>query len=211
MSHNRLALFAAAGIVTAAIIGVLLVTHPNSTGPESPPPGAYRGSAHPGEIRLPAFSLRDQDGTRVSTRDLSDRVVVLTFLDTDCKSSCPIIAGIVGAAIPRLTAAERGRVKALAITVNPAADSRAKVRQFLRDHRAAGSLDFLGGSLSELQPVWQVFQVLAVPESGDADIHSAPVRIYDRRGVWVSTLHPGVDLTPVNLVHDIREALRTSS
>ena len=33
-------------------------------------------------------------------------------------------------------------------------------------------------------------------------------RIFDRGGIWVSTLHAGVDLTPMNLAHDIRVALR---
>lgn len=37
--------------------------------------------------------------------------------------------------------------------------------------------------------------------------HSAPVRIFDSRGVWVSTLHAGVDLTPENLANDLRVAL----
>jgi hypothetical protein len=33
------------------------------------------------------------------------------------------------------------------------------------------------------------------------------VRIYDREGVWVATLHAGVDLSEDNLLHDIRAAL----
>jgi hypothetical protein len=33
------------------------------------------------------------------------------------------------------------------------------------------------------------------------------VRIYDRNGTWVTTLHPGADLTEANLAHDIRAAL----
>jgi hypothetical protein len=37
-------------------------------------------------------------------------------------------------------------------------------------------------------------------------MHSAPVRVYDGRGRWRSTLHPGVDLTPANLAHDLRLA-----
>jgi copper oxidase (laccase) domain-containing protein len=39
-----------------------------------------------------------------------------------------------------------------------------------------------------------------------AAVHSAPVRIYDRRGRWVSTLHAGVESTATNLVHDLRQA-----
>lgn len=35
-------------------------------------------------------------------------------------------------------------------------------------------------------------------------------RIFDRQGTWVTTLHPGADLTPANLAHDVRVALRGS-
>jgi hypothetical protein len=55
--------------------------------------------------------------------------------------------------------------------------------------------------------VWNEFQVLSSLESGHDTLHSAPVRIYDRRGMWVATLHAGADLTEANLAHDIRVAL----
>ncbi|MDQ3876448.1 MAG: hypothetical protein M3322_13050, partial [Actinomycetota bacterium] len=78
---------------------------------------------------------------------------------------------------------------------------------FLRRHRAESALGYLVGPPGALRTVWDSFQVVPSVESGDDDIHSAPVRIYDPDGVWVSTLHPGVDLTPENLAHDLRRAL----
>ena len=156
---------------------------------------------------MPDFALRDQDGKLVTARGLRDRVVVLTFLDTDCRESCPVIAGVIGAAVPRLTRSERTRVTALAVTVNPDADTAARVRAFLRERRAAGALDVLLGTVQELEPVWRSFKVLSAHDSGSADIHSAPVRVYDRSGAWVSTLHAGADLSAANLLHDVRRAL----
>jgi hypothetical protein len=50
--------------------------------------------------------------------------------------------------------------------------------------------------------------VVAAEQTGNADVHSSDARIFDRNGMWVSTLHVPVDLTPANLVHDIRVALR---
>lgn len=41
--------------------------------------------------------------------------------------------------------------------------------------------------------------------------HSAPLRIYDRSGVWVATLHAGVNLSEENLLHDLRAALAADS
>lgn len=46
-------------------------------------------------------------------------------------------------------------------------------------------------------------------ETGNADTHSADVRVFDRNGKWVATLHAGADLTPANLAHDITTALES--
>jgi hypothetical protein len=54
------------------------------------------------------------------------------------------------------------------------------------------------------------FQILSSLESGKDILHSAPVRIYVG-GIWVATLHAGVDLTPANLAHDVRIALARMS
>ena len=50
--------------------------------------------------------------------------------------------------------------------------------------------------------------VLSALDSGDANTHSASVRVFDREGRWISTLHPSVDLTVQNLANDARVALR---
>jgi hypothetical protein len=61
-----------------------------------------------------------------------------------------------------------------------------------------------------MRPVWRRFHILSAVESGNADIHSADARIFNRRGVWVSNLNAGADLTVANVLHDIRQALRSS-
>jgi cytochrome oxidase Cu insertion factor (SCO1/SenC/PrrC family) len=181
-----------------------------SPGPvaSGPPPGPYRGSEPPGDFRIPDFALRDYRGRLIRTRALRGRVVLITFLDTDCRTKCPIIAGEIGSAMRLLTPAERPEVAALAITVNPASDNPRTVRSFLRRRHALGELNFLLGRVQKLRPVWRSFHILAAAETGNADVHSADVRVFDRRGKWVSTLHAGVDLTPGNLAHDLRAAGR---
>ena len=91
--------------------------------------------------------------------------------------------------------------------MQPRLDTPASIRRFLRIRHALGVLDFLIGSVEQLRPVWKAFHVLPAVDTGSADIHSADVRVFDRDGIWVSTMHVGVDLTPANLVHDIRLAL----
>jgi len=180
------------------------------TGLVGPEAGPYRGSVVPGNIRLPAFTLREWNGNRVTSRALRGKVVLVTFLETKCTEACPIIADQIDLGLQRLSASERSRVYALAISTRPADDTPANVREFLRVHRVLRELHYVVGTEARLRPVWRSFYILSALDSGDADTHSAPVRIFNRRGRWVSTLHPQVDLTPANLAHDVRVALRTS-
>jgi cytochrome oxidase Cu insertion factor (SCO1/SenC/PrrC family) len=173
--------------------------------------GPYRGSEPPGRIELAEFALRDQDGTFVRSSALHDKVVVLTFLDSQCTESCPVIASQIGRGFDMLTAEERRGVFVVAISTDPKEDTPASVRLFLRRNRALGKIHFIGGGEPEakLRRVWKRFNILSSLESGEDTLHSAPVRIYDG-GVWAATLHAGVDLTPENLVHDVRVALGPS-
>lgn len=169
--------------------------------------GVYRGSEPAARFELPAFSLRNYDGRLVEAADLHGRVVVLTFLDAQCTDVCPILASQIGRTIDRLSPAEREQVAAVAISTDPDEDTPASIRVFLRQQRALGKLLYLSAPAKELRPLWKQFQILASIDSGADTIHSAPVRIYDREGVWVATLHAGVDLSESNLLHDIRSAL----
>jgi protein SCO1 len=166
----------------------------------------YRGSGPPVDATLPEFTLRDETGRVVKSRALADRAVLVTFLDSQCREACPVIAGQVARGLDLLDAGVRGRVVALAMTTDPSEDTPASARRFLRRYGAEGKLRYLLGSERELRPVWRAFQVLPSVDTGTDDLHSAPVRIYDGDGVWVSTQHAGADLSPENLAHDLRLA-----
>jgi cytochrome oxidase Cu insertion factor (SCO1/SenC/PrrC family) len=175
----------------------------------SPAPREFRGSQPPIRLELPAFSLRDAAGRRMQSADLRGRALLVTFLDTRCRDSCPIIGEQIRQGLARLDDADRRDVTAVAISVQPEDDTPEAVHAYLRRHRLEGRLSYLLGSEAELRPVWSAFQVLPALDSGSSDIHSAPVRVFDRDGVWVSTLNAGADLTPENLAHDLRLALET--
>jgi cytochrome oxidase Cu insertion factor (SCO1/SenC/PrrC family) len=168
----------------------------------------YRGSDVPAGSFLPRFRLRNYTGELVRSDSLREKVVLVTFLESKCVEACPIIAAEIRQGLALLTAAERRQVAAVAVSTHPGDDTPANVRAFVQRHRLVGRLDYLIGSEQELRSVWRKFHILSALESGDADTHSAPIRVFDRDGEWVTTLHPGVDLTPGNLAHDVREALR---
>jgi protein SCO1/2 len=192
-------------VVTAAAIG-FATRYTELTG-NGPAEGAYRGSEPPARFTLPPFELRSYRGPPVASRALKGTVVLLTILDAQCRDVCPILASVVAGTIDRLTMKERRRVRALGITGDPAEDTPAAVRRFLVKRRAVGRLDYLLGTEEQLRPLWTALQILPSLDSGQDSLHSAPLRIYDRNGIWVATLHAGADLSEENLLHDIRAAL----
>jgi cytochrome oxidase Cu insertion factor (SCO1/SenC/PrrC family) len=196
----------------ALAVGLGIATTGDSAGRAgSDGEGPYRGGEAPEGIELVDFALRDHTGELVRSTPLRGEVLVLTFLDSQCTESCPIIASQIGRGLDLLTAEERRRVVAVAISTDPQEDDPGSVRAFLLRHRVLGELHYVGGAEAEskLRPLWKRFNILSSLESGEDTLHSAPVRIYDE-GVWVATLHAGVDLTPANLVHDLRVALRAA-
>ena len=210
---RRLAVLFIAGIVGLVLAAIVVALASNGSGQAgadgAPDSGPYRGSEPPSGIALPTFQLTSYRGTQVTSRELRGSIVLFTLLDSQCTDSCPILASTIARAIDTLTLEERARVRALAVTVDPAEDTPASVSRFLRAQRAQGRLDYLLGTEDELRPFWNALKILPSLDTGNDSLHSAPLRIYDRDGLWVATLHAGADLSDENLLHDIRTALRS--
>lgn len=213
MRQQRLA-FAFAAVLLLLVFGAAAVVvaarrvddQSTSLGP---PPGPYRGSEPPGQIRAADFRLRSYRGGFVSLREHRGKVILLSFVDTKCTESCPIVTSVIAQAYRRLPRDQRAQVAPLLISVEPNADTPANVHRFLA-RRHALALDYLIGTVRQLRPVWKAYGVLAAVDTGNADIHSSDVRVIDRRGIWVATQHVGVDLSAANLAHDALQALERS-
>jgi protein SCO1/2 len=209
-SPQLLVLLAAAFITAAAVVGALFaITRPSAapTATNGPPTGPYKGSEPPPDIEAADFTLRDYRGRLVSMRAQRGKVVLLSFVDSKCTEMCPIVASVMAQAHRRLAPSVRAQVGPILITVSPKVDTPRSVRRFLARLHAL-SLDYLLGTPRELRPVWKAYGILSAFDTGNADVHSSDVRVFDRNGVWVSTQHSGVDLTPANLAADARTALR---
>jgi protein SCO1/2 len=188
----RLALFVTAVL---ALGGAALVVLLAGTGgrPEST---AFAGSIRP-PIPPKDFRLRDQDGRAVSLKDYRGRVVVLTFLFTTCRDTCPLTATQIRGAMDDLGT----DVPALAVSVDPANDTPERARQFLFKRGLGGDrMRFLLGSRAQLAPVWKSYGIQPQGEHFD---HSAYVLLIDRRGRQRIGF-PVAQLTPEALAHDIR-------
>ena len=207
-----LALAVGAVIAVGALAGALALAIDGDSQRQGVEPlndqGPYRGSEPPGTNGLPDFALRTYDGRTVRSVDLRGKVLLLTFLDSQCTEACPILASQIAQGLDRLDADERREVVAVAISTDPAEDTPQSVRTFLDKQGALGKLLYLTRPAGEIRTLWKRFNILSSDESGSDTLHSAPLRIYGRDLVWAATLHAGVDLNPDNLVHDVRVALK---
>jgi cytochrome oxidase Cu insertion factor (SCO1/SenC/PrrC family) len=184
-------------LVIAALLGALAVVLGFVLTREDDEP-SFRGSVPPEGLTLPT-AVADSPG-------VAGKALAVTFLDTQCTEACPIAASQVAEAM-RLLGEDRGSALALAFSVDPLNDTPKSIRDFLAKNRATGEIRYVDGSVAELRPIWTEFKIMASHGTGNSNMHSAPVRVYDAEGRWRSTLHPGFDLTATNLANDLRAAL----
>jgi protein SCO1 len=164
----------------------------------------FYGVLLPASLRPHEFMLTDQDGRRVSLRDYRGRVAILAFLYTASKTTAPLIAQQIRGALDELESGSPGHpIPALAISVDPAGDTPAHVRTFLRANSLGGRLEYLTGSPAQLRAVWHAYAVVPASAGALAYERSAFVVLLDRAGAQ-RVEFPLEEVTPEALAHDVR-------
>src|SRR3954452_3296017 len=194
VSRVHLAAATVVAIAFAAVIGLYAARHD-----ETPARTAFEGAVRPRGIPPARFSLRDQDGRAVTASSLRGRPVIVSFLHTHCRDTCPLIADQVRGALDHL--GERARY--VAISVDPAGDTSASARAFLFRHALNGRASFLLGTRAQLQPVWRQFGIQ--PQTRETE-HSPSTVILDARGVQRVGFMAD-QITPEGVAHDMRALL----
>jgi cytochrome oxidase Cu insertion factor (SCO1/SenC/PrrC family) len=130
----------------------------------------------------PYFQLVSQSGVGVSMASLRGKVVLLTFLDPECTTDCPVAREMRGAST--LLGESARDVELVAIAANP--------RHF--DLAATRSLDqqegltsvpnwlFLSGTLTQLEDVWGRYEIHVAHMDNGSSVMSDLVFVIDRNG-----------------------------
>lgn len=163
--------------------------------------GGYAGAVRPPSIPPNDFALLDQDGKRVRLSDYSGRAVIVAFMYSTCRNSCPIMAQQIRGALDDLGK----NIPTLAVSVDPRNDTPLSARNFLAKESLLGRMHFLLGSFSTLQPIWRAYGIQPQgPGSGPVFDHSAYVILIDRQGRQRIGF-PVDQLTPEGIAHDVRK------
>lgn len=170
------------------------------TSPTPTPSGLAADIVIPANAQpAPDFTLTDQSGQPVSISAMKGKVVAITFLDSHCKTLCPIEGDQLGQAQRAL--GTRDPMTLLVVSVAPATDTPDSERAFAATHHWSGDWHWLNGPANQLATIWKAYSI-AVQNSPDDVLHSSVVYLIDRSGFeragWAAGLEPDL------LTHDVR-------
>jgi protein SCO1/2 len=211
--RNQIVLLAVSISLLVVVVGLLgrSAATTGRVGQISNPGSQFAGPVFPAHFRAAFFSLSDQDGKRVTLTEYRGQVVVLSFMHSHCKDTCPVMATEIRGALDQLP--DHGRnVPVLAISVDPFHDTRASARAFIAREHMTGRMRFLLGPYRQLRPIWKAYAIQPeVDQSGReySHGHSAYVMLIDRHGV-LRVGFPAGQLVPEDLAHDLKLLLARS-
>jgi protein SCO1 len=192
MTQKRLlALFFAATAALVAIVVLALVSRDNSR-PNEP---QFEGSLMPAGVKAPDFTnLRDQSGKPISMSEFAGKPMMVTFLYSHCKETCPVEAKVVTQAQKQLG----GSVPTLAISVDPRHDTPASARKFNAEQDV--DVRWVLGSSNQVQKLWRGYAIQ--PQSSESE-HQARVVLVDKQG-YQHVGYPYGQLSADRLAHDVK-------
>jgi len=189
----RRALLAAAGIAASLALAACAGGPPGSSGGDaSAQPAAAglpkaalsnpqldTGSALAGGL-VPDTTLVNQFGQRMSLRQFHGKVILLSFVDSECTTICPLTTeGMVEA--KQLLGSAGNDVQLVGIDANPGAISVRDAMAYSRAHNMVNKWHFLTGSLAQLRASWQAFHIAVQIEKGEID-HTPALYVIDQHG-----------------------------
>ncbi|HLZ59777.1 MAG TPA: SCO family protein [Ktedonosporobacter sp.] len=186
-SMRKLAL--AAFIATSALVvmagtawGIrLFALHRTQAPIQQPANMAIGGFPMNGKL-APDFNLVDQFSQPMTLSSLRGHEVVLAFIDSQCKSLCPLTATIMYNAKAQLGPSAANKVVLIAVNANPTATSVAEVQAWSISHGMLHQWSFLTGTAQQLQSVYHSYNELVQVSSSGLVVHDSAMLIIDPTG-----------------------------
>jgi len=206
MRRAPLALALLAALAVSACGGAHSHDHGTASGGVTVAGGSGRfagGELNPPQP-TPDFTLTDQSGKQVSMADQRGKLVLLTFLYTNCPDVCPLITQNLNQALQML-GSKRDDVRVLAVSVDPEGDTPEAVDAYAKAHHLLPEFHYLIGTRDELMQVWKNYDVAAVASDPELVDHTAYTMLVDQSGQGRVIYDASVKAKDV--VHDVDELL----
>jgi protein SCO1/2 len=185
----------ALGLLFLAVAGFVALRGGEETAGSST---GFEGALRPPDLPAqPLTGLVDEAGRPLSMARYKGQVVVMTFLYSTCKDTCPLTAQQIRGALDDLGT----DVPVIAVSVDPRNDTESNAKRFLVEQQMIGRMHFALGDTAALKHQWDAY---GIAPQRDGREHSAYVVLVDGKGMqrigW-----PVDRLTPEGLAHDIRQ------
>lgn len=195
----RLALIALTACAAAAVLGVTLASS-HARPVDLQLTNGWAGAVRPPDLRVPAFTLRDERGHAVSSSALLGKPTVFAFIYSTCRDTCPAQVQDIRGALDDTHA----DVRVVGVSVDPANDTPKRAQAFLLAQSMTGRMRFLLGTRAQLAPIWKAFGIQ--PQTKALE-HSAHVVVADAGGVQRIGFEFDA-LSPEALAHDLTRLTR---
>lgn len=158
--------------------------------------------------KVPDFSLTDQNSKKVSLSDFKGKVVLVTFLYTQCPypEKCPMLAQKLGKTRDLLDQVEsaKGQFQVISITLDPKRDTPETLKKYAQGQdENTDNWTFMTGKASDVNKVASLFGVIYYTEKGVID-HNMRTAVIDRKGK-LSKLFTGNDWKPGEVAALVRD------
>lgn len=153
----------------------------------------------------PRFDLVDAQDRAVSLDDLSDKIVVLQFIFTNCPGMCPLHAEKLVDAQRKINASPmKELVQFVSITTDPTNDT-GKVLEAYGPEHGLDSINWAfltvlpGHDEATTRTLAEAFKHKFVKGENGQQTHGVVTHVIDRNGRWAANFH-GLEFSTLNLV-----------
>lgn len=158
--------------------------------------GKHRPSAAGVTTPKDLESLVDQEGKRFSFDGLQDHTVVMNFVFTHCPVSCPLQTKALAAVQRALPKSLQGRVQFVSVSMDPARDTPAVLKQYARTMGAdLTNWSFVTGNESEITWLHTHYNAQVKRTEGGKFDHRVAVYLLDANQNLIQTYTGDFDQT----------------
>ncbi len=160
------------------------------------------------KVPAPEFALTDQNGKRVSLKDYRGKLVLINFIYTNCKGTCPPLILKFKELQLDLKEEFKKQIALISISFDTEKDTPEALKKFAENQKADLSLwTFMTGSQAEIDKVLQDYNV-AVRKGPDGEFgHINLVVMIDKDGKMRYNFY-GYDYSSEMIIEKVHEVLK---
>jgi protein SCO1/2 len=163
---------------------------------------AWLGSAIGGP-----FDLVDQNGKRVSDTDLRGSWLLVYFGYTHCPDACPAALNNIALTLRALGAARRAAIRPVFITIDPARDTPAVIKEYVASFDAP--ILALTGTAAQVAQAAKAYRVYYAQRAGPGGTysveHTSVIYVIDPKGRFVAGLDG--EATPPQITERLKQLI----